>query len=639
MTSQQGGASQAVTVGTEAKVTKVGQTTLKEWQKLPSKILADWCKTQKRPRPIHKMAKQKGLVSYKVILPDLKKRERDLIFCPKEGVSNEEQALQEACLLALLQTSPSLPYERSLPEPYRTTWLNAIKFSEQKTYSNERNSNNPKSTTTGDTATYTSTSTESASSNSLNGSNDIQSFGAQSNLNLVSKSSFSSVAERRKKAEFSRQKKNTMHRKREALEMVNKDLTIFMSSKVRQEIETFLRLDTQLTSNEDANTDHSKELDKNYEHVTEYLQGLGFSLEYSTQSYRAVTNHLSETQRKLSDIKEECLQWLCINLEEDQLPKNFDPRGRTLDVMTYTNEKGKGSEKLALYEELGISKLNAKALIKIVGKDDDRKCNLLEAFAEALRKCSTEFDQDDDDVHFLGYDENIKAFEEEKEILHSIFGDECTVIPFDNNNNRVLVEIKLIEWNKLLKICVEIGSYPSKSPCFVYIYGGNWKGEKGIAMQYEMISYLSKIPKGEAMIYSIFMHATQCLECEDNLLTSISDLLTQLRPLNLTAAATKPLIETRLISPNQGSVVHKPTKPKRSFWTIPFDGFPGARKKAHISQSITLARQKLPAAKAKSEFFGILQKMENTGRVCLCTGDTGCGKVSLLSKYQVSMYR
>jgi hypothetical protein len=36
-------------------------------------------------------------------------------------VGDEEQAMEEAALFALMHVTPNLPHERRLPEPYKTT--------------------------------------------------------------------------------------------------------------------------------------------------------------------------------------------------------------------------------------------------------------------------------------------------------------------------------------------------------------------------------------------------------------------------------------------------------------------------------------------------------------------------------------
>ena len=81
---------------------------------------------------------------YKLIVPSGKKgtSDHDVILSPSLAVSNDEQAKEEAALLGLLYVFPKLPHERTLPEPYRSTYLEAWK----KTQTNRSSSGAPSST-------------------------------------------------------------------------------------------------------------------------------------------------------------------------------------------------------------------------------------------------------------------------------------------------------------------------------------------------------------------------------------------------------------------------------------------------------------------------------------------------------------
>ena len=58
-------------------------------------------------------------------------------------VGNEEQAMEEAALLALLHVTPNLPHERKLPEPYKTTWLAAVQAQKEVTKTSDTSNGNP----------------------------------------------------------------------------------------------------------------------------------------------------------------------------------------------------------------------------------------------------------------------------------------------------------------------------------------------------------------------------------------------------------------------------------------------------------------------------------------------------------------
>mmetsp|Transcript_14777 Transcript_14777/g.22295 ORF Transcript_14777/g.22295 Transcript_14777/m.22295 type:complete len:1277 (+) Transcript_14777:83-3913(+) len=91
--------------------------TVAGWQKLPSILISEWCKKEKRPAPRYVGAPGGRM---RLVLTDPKKSEKDLHFCPRE-----EHALpkETAALLALDYIQPNLPLERKLPEPFRSMWL------------------------------------------------------------------------------------------------------------------------------------------------------------------------------------------------------------------------------------------------------------------------------------------------------------------------------------------------------------------------------------------------------------------------------------------------------------------------------------------------------------------------------------
>ena len=117
---------------------------MKQWQKLPSKLLCDLCKKNGKALgkglPIYRPVNNRGIVDnnnaagggtgddskkkyyrYRLIIPDTSKKkgssDHDIVLTPTLSVSNEEQAKEEAALLGLLYLFPKLPHERTLPEP------------------------------------------------------------------------------------------------------------------------------------------------------------------------------------------------------------------------------------------------------------------------------------------------------------------------------------------------------------------------------------------------------------------------------------------------------------------------------------------------------------------------------------------
>jgi hypothetical protein len=330
---QKGASGAAVVVGSGPTVTERGKTTLAQWQKLPSFILNEICKKDKRPPPKYKEIEAPGgTFRYRVIVQDTKASKRggehDLIFVPASCVKNEEQAKEEAALLALLHLTPKLPHERTLPEPYKTTWLNALQAINDnariKTKSNGENSGKSS------TATKTSTTNESASS-------------VATASNLVNANKFISLVDKRKQMEEKKKAKNAKIRRHEAIRMANKDVQVFMSAKLRKQVEILLRGDADeelikvlMKENDDSLTEEEDSGDSDdivMMYVIQRLKHEGFTLAQAKAGYAAILMNPSVALKSsmnggdedvyMDKFYDESLQWLCVHLNEDQLPEGF----------------------------------------------------------------------------------------------------------------------------------------------------------------------------------------------------------------------------------------------------------------------------------------------------------------------------
>eukprot|EP01036_Dinobryon_divergens_P050408 gene50408-67510_t len=125
---RQRGAGTVIT-GKAAVVTDDG-VVLQPHQRLPSQIIQEYCQKEKRPTPIYNKCPPDSddptLVKFRLLLKDKKNTKDDLEFCPVQNFETEKVAKDFAALLALFHFQPTLPHERKLPEPYRTTWIDMI---------------------------------------------------------------------------------------------------------------------------------------------------------------------------------------------------------------------------------------------------------------------------------------------------------------------------------------------------------------------------------------------------------------------------------------------------------------------------------------------------------------------------------
>ena len=662
---QKGAGTQAV--ASAAKTTNVGQTTIKQWEKMPSKILAEWCKKEKRPRPIFKFVPKKPC---RVILPDAKKKERDLVFVPHKACPNEEQAKEESAILALLRVTPSLPHERFLPEPYRSTWLAAVAASKE----DDKNKNKPNKNKDNDKAAMKDDASvvtvATADTGSSNGDRQTRTAGAATvNTNLKAARGYASMAERRQQEAAKRKRQNARITRQELDKLVNKDHTVFMSPKLRKEIESLLRADY---NDEFMDVDAEAEAamietgDEMQSQVMGRLSEIGFSVSQSLKAYYSVTSTSSGSGTSIvENLTEECTQWLCIHLEEDQLPEGFDPRGRTLDIVVPGALGGQrtSDELKSFCVEFGVSKREATAIMSN-SADGDPSMNAkksLEVLCGALI-ASVGLSSDHTDVATGDFDtdSNKAMASEEKETLEAIFcgsPDECIYDKGSDGFVKVCImlgeSVDSSDKRQVLEVQFEEGKYPAIHPRYVLIRGG-WRPGKGTAKHKKMITFLTSLPVGEPMLYELYTYATSVLMDDASYdpgahSNSLLPFLPGGKPEQ--QKSEKEALKKNVEKSNDNSKSRRkkngkdigstPKRPRlRSpFWTLPPDKVIPAKENPKVSATMDRARKNLPAAKAKDEFLSIMAAAEKAGRVCLVTGETGCGKVREIVTFErLKMY-
>ena len=642
---QKGASGQTASVSQQAQTTAVGKTQVAQWQRLPSQLLQEVCQRQKRPRPKYKSLDHgvgKDLFKYRVIVPDGKDPKKDLFFVPAQAVPNEEQAKEEGALLALLQLTPSLPHERKLPEPYRTTWLNAIQAAKTAaTTKNTKATNNNNS----------SNDTSRAESNKQTTTTGV----AQASASLTMGRSYKSMSEKRKQQEEKRREKNARIRRHEAIRMANQNHQVFMSTYVRKQIESLLR-------GEHVNWDDAEEDavvedfdDDTQMYVEERLHSEGFTRRQVRTAFKeTVRVKKSVVQTILDDededgwetVYEECLQWLLVHLNEDQLPEGFDPRGRTLDVIApggeawskdfststdlSTNTPNSSNEVIALASRFGLSVKEARLVQEKAGKDGATFEDTLWATLRIAAGLSVEVISNLAEPNAA----NREILAEEIEALEAIFPTESRV--FSTNDGLTVVAIELNDGELLLEVTVCEGLYPSVKPERVWLTG-KWKQQTiGSVLHAELLKFMDDLANGEPMVFELYGKCQSLLESDvipQQIIIPILD--KKNRKIVATSQEedkTKLLVDQfekvsneRIV---QSSCVCRPRE-RRPFWSIPPSRTAPAVSFPDIPSSIASVRKSLPAASARDEFLGLLKKSRSSGRVLLVEGDTGCGYVCL----------
>lgn len=681
---QKGASGQTALVGQQAETTTVGKTQVAQWQKLPSTILHEWCQKQKRPRPKFKELLNdptKTKFKARVIVPDPKNdSDKDLILIPSAAVSNEEQANEEAALLALLHLTPNLPHERKLPEPYKTTWLNTIQAQKDQAHKaaskNRSNVDITVSRSKGPTSSSASSTSSGGSSRDNGGggggcSRGGGGGGASSSSKLSLATTFTSAAERRKQADARRMERNARIRKHEAVRMANRDHPVFLSAKLRSQIQRLLRGDddAQNGNMEDDDGDGGEtdaialdtfESDLQA-YVEERLHHEGFT---QRQARTAFETNKKDTFAALDEeewehVYEDCLQWLCVHLDEDHLPEGFDPRGATLEIVapsqTKASRNGNGNSSsnnnnqsapgaagdvasgaALVAERFGISVRDARWLQeeqKEQGEKNkeeifwDRTCQIA---GVTLDGPSTDADDDNND----------SMAQEEFEAIEAIFPDECKKYA-NGQNGATTIVIQLSDGINILFTFHK--SYPSIFPTQV-LFLGKWTSPVGVAFHVEIAKFLSSLTLGEPMLFEIYGHAMTLLESLDELPKGLSlSSPSSPEPESQSSSAKAPEIATS--TPTFGATTSsratestrtaakKRPRARGTFWSLPPNKTTPA-KAFGWSKSMELQRKSLPAWKARGEFLSILDEACKKGsRVVLVTGATGCGKTTQIPQF------
>eukprot|EP00980_Cylindrotheca_fusiformis_P005590 scaffold1184_cov132-Cylindrotheca_fusiformis.AAC.11 len=623
---QKGGSGQTALVGAEAKTTAIGQTQVAQWQRLPSALLTDFCKKQKRPPPKFKSLlkdQNKSKFKVRVIVPDGKDSNKDLIIVPAKPVANEEQAKEESSLLALLQLTPNLPHERKLPEPYKTTWTAAIQSLKEK---DSKNAKRQIANSNGDIKPEAS-----STSNPSSGGK-----GATSNTNLTLGTAYTSQAEKRKMAAERKKLRNARIRKHEAIRMANRDHPVFLSASLRTKIQRLLKGETNLAM-EDPSEDDSElepfESDRQA-YVEERLHQEGFTQRQARSAFldQSRTNkHEKDTddEELWEDMYDDCLQWLCIQLDEDQLPEGFDPRGATLEVIPKSgSKKDQGNQSISsetrkFLADYGLLEQDAAPLMsqkESKSMDDifwEKVCEVANVSLSSNATPSAE---------------NKQAFEEEMEAIEAIFPSDCTVRTADECTS---VVIKTPE-ELILTIVFVSSQYPSAFPQRVLV-SGNWPKPIGAAFHVELVKFISTLTLGEPMVFEIYGQMQVLLQKAEELQEmSLTLNETPSVPLKSPDSTDKYPEKQQQRSINEKISVHKTFKRPRArggFWSSPPNKTPAATPFPTISKSLRTCRLELPAGKARSDFLARMKEADNSSRVVLVTGDTGCGKTTQIPQF------
>jgi ATP-dependent RNA helicase DHX57 len=601
---QKGASGQTASVAQKATTTAVGQTSVAQWQRLPSQLLQEYCKKNKRPLPKFENKSKNAKYHYRVILPDGKNAQKDLFFQPMHAVGNQEQAREEACLLALLSMTPNLPHERTLPEPYRTTWLHAI--------ASIKEVEKPSSTT----PTPKQSTTQKA----------------QASKELKLATTFTSKAEQKRLLEEKRKLKNQRMQRHEAIRRANKDHVVSMSAAMRRQIERLLRgehVDWDDMSSEEEEEDPVQD-DLEY-YVQDRLHREGFTRKQARTAYRQVEKsrvrdkHDSKNENEWDVAFEECLQWLLVNLDEDQLPEGVDPdKGNvTLNVgVASTNAASTG-----LGTQWGLSNAEVKLVEASVDDNLDFESALWSMLVEKAGVTLPETKLAD--ISLEQREINKSMFQEEVEALEAIYSADFKLQTQASGLHTI--EIISCQGEMVLRVVIREGLYPLLPPEKVWLTGQWGSRFVGSAYHMELVKFLADLPLGDPMIFELHGYAQMLFETVDELpsqqLIDGSSLNSNKRTTNNVPRREEKKSD-KVEASHMDTAKHTRPRERKPFWCQLPTQTPKATPFPKISTAIEMARKSLPAAKARDDFLKLLRQAEESGRVLLLTGETGCGKTT-----------
>jgi len=706
---QKGATLQAASTGQADKVTNVGGVAIKQWQKLPSDLLKELCKKHGMGIPVYRRldkAKNSSEYRFKLIVPSGKKTtsDHDVVLSPSLAVPNEEQAKEEAALLGLLYVFPKLPHERTLPEPYRSTFLEALKNSQggagaggaddgsKSTTKKKKAEANMDVTKDGNTESKSDATRPTAKANTQLTAN-LPSFQNKSRSNKSSQPSASVpllTKAQIKEAKLQRERDfQARIRKHEAIRNANKPMEVFMCASMRKRIERLLAgdsVDDIMDEEEDDEFVDGEEEDVIQSYVIQRLVHEGFTTSQVRKGYRAVsgklvTSNSSNSDQLMDKAYEETLQYLCIHLNEDQLPIGFDPRGGTLDVVrpaaktkyattnagninntSAADDEDENYDKSVIQfaRQFGLTRKEAFAVLSYE-LPSEVKPNSTISTSEMLmqrwrfwnvlctkqsieRSCFVDIGKLD-----LSQDcreRNMEAATNELEALAAIFDEQgfsTTKIGADTTS--VSIGLSVGDMKLILEVIYSNGNYPDFMPMAFITTDGSAHFHQGCHLHVNMIKFLSTLGGNEA-IFELYGHVQELLQDIDIQSNPVNDTSMLLSQLNIDceetikttdkerdATNTSKDIETKPPIPHQQIISTRRPREKSSFWNTSPKNAPPADAFPKLSVLLEKARKSLPAAKAKSEFLSLLEKASHGGRVVLVTGETGCGKTTQIPQF------
>jgi ATP-dependent RNA helicase DHX57 len=418
--------------------------------------------------------------------------------------------------------------------------------------------------------------------------------------------------------------------------------------------------DDEVISNDED--DESDDVTKSY--LLQRLVFEGFMLSHVRKAYREVKKkgELSlisdNSDANMDKAYEAVLQYLLVNLKEEQLPLGFDPRGGTLDVVSNgslgktksVSTKDNDAKKydaniLQLATLFGLRPKESHAIFATQQPESTARSAFWKVLCDAAplpperQSCGKSVDAltDDDKVR------NIEAATNECEALGAIFEAEEFSIEKENNTTSVFISIPFGDTMLSLEIHYKDGLYPDLLP-EVFLTSKDSKVDnkhyhQGGTLHLKIVRFLSELSPGQECIFELFGYVQILLQEVDKRDPSLL-----LSKLNLgDEEESNPAIKSTNKAPQENGSdkqqsrqfqkLSRRPREKSSFFNTPPSTMPPAESHPKLPVLMDRARKSLPAFKIRDEILSLMKLASESGRVSLITGETGSGKSTQIPQY------
>jgi len=283
-------------------------TILKSHQSMPTTLLFEWTKREKREKPWYSKARSWDASKFrqKVTLTDPKNKDASLEFTPYDDSDSMFVAKEHAALLALLAVQGSLPLERKLPDPYCGIWKASIAETKQ---------TEPKSKAKAKAKAQVEPKAAEASAEKDN--EDAATFAPP----LRAASQYTSKAERDSATKKRIEDKNKRDAMREMKRRIDMPAPILLSKKMRARLHQALGLHE---AYEAAGISAEVEIGDVEAEALAQCVDWGFAADDVMRAVAAIREEDAETPYTCSrELAENLRKWLCLHLPEEELPEEF----------------------------------------------------------------------------------------------------------------------------------------------------------------------------------------------------------------------------------------------------------------------------------------------------------------------------